>query len=25
VEAIMEHERRNYAGLVKDQEGAQSC
>jgi ribose 5-phosphate isomerase B len=25
VEAIMEHERKNYAGLVKDQEGATSC
>jgi ribose 5-phosphate isomerase B len=25
VEAIMEHERKNYAGLVKDQEGAQGC
>jgi ribose 5-phosphate isomerase B len=25
VEAIMEHERQNYAGLVKDQEGAQGC
>jgi ribose 5-phosphate isomerase B len=25
VEAIMEHERKNYAGLVKDQENAQSC
>jgi ribose 5-phosphate isomerase B len=25
VEAIMEHERRNYAGLVKDQESAGGC
>ena len=25
VEAIMEHERKNYAGLVRDQENAQSC
>jgi ribose 5-phosphate isomerase B len=25
VEAIMEHERKNYAGLVKDQEKAQGC
>ena len=25
VDAIMEHERKNYAGLVKDQENSQSC
>jgi ribose 5-phosphate isomerase B len=25
VEAIMEHERKNYAGLVKDQESAKGC
>jgi ribose 5-phosphate isomerase B len=25
VEAIMEHERKNYAGLVKDQQNGSSC